>query len=268
MHQVYGTVQVNELALKLVWLVGFTAWKAVDAYSGILRALQIRRDAFDLSVLNRVPGQQEADAAFDSAMAQVRELCLSRSLADFTWPADVPYPSEGLKLSDIREHAIYDLVCMAGAYIFLHEIRHSQLWRDGQTPGDTIAEERECDHYAREMMLGMVQQYAEDSGYPESLVRAKRTVGILFAKLVILTMTPKSSWSGSAHHPAVKDRLKAVLNEVTEPIPDWFWPICAALLAAFARHYGVIDAPMAFDDNRQLALVLCDKFDSAGAVGG
>ena len=266
-HQVYGTVQVNELALKLIWLIGFTAWRAVDAYAGILWALQITHQAFDPSALSSLSGQSEADAAFDLAMSRVRDLSSSQTIADFEWPADVPFPSEDVRLRDRREHAIFDLVCMAGGYIFLHEIRHSQLWRDGLNPEQAVVEETQCDDYAREIMLGKAKEYAEANGYPEDLVRAKRTIGVLFAKLIILTITPKKSWSGSDDHPAVKDRIKGVLRGVSDPVPDWFWSTCAALLAAFARHYGVIDKPIPFASNQELAMALCDKFDAAGAVG-
>jgi hypothetical protein len=50
---------------------------------------------------------------------------------------------------------------------------------------------------------------------PPDLVRAKRTIGVLFAKLIILMMTPKKGWSGSDDHPDVAVRIKRVLGPGT-----------------------------------------------------
>jgi hypothetical protein len=70
------------------------------------------------------------------------ELTKVKDLADFDWPPDVPFPQEGPRFTNVIEKATYDLVCMAGSYIFLHEIRHAQLWGASEEIQD---EELECD---------------------------------------------------------------------------------------------------------------------------
>lgn len=260
MQQVYGTVQVNELALKQIWFICFAAWKAIDSYAGILRLLKSQQLPLDIRALGQAEGQSELDAKFDEAMRLAETLKSCETFNDFDWPNDVPFPQEGMKFDDPTEKAIFDLVCMAGGYIFLHEIRHAQLWKENLSPEDALEEELECDAYARRIMLDKVSDYAGREGFPENLVIAKRVLGILLAKLVILAITPRHLWSDSTDHPAVKDRIKTVLEAVTEPAPDWFWSTCAALLLAFGRYYRLIEGTIAFSSCRELALTLCDKF--------
>jgi hypothetical protein len=123
-------------------------------------------------------------------------------------------------------------------------------------------EELECDRYALNMMIEKISEYAAGSGYPARGVLAKRLLGILFAKLAILTITPEHKWSDATDHPSVKDRIRRVLEAVVNLLPDWFWPTSASLLAAFARYYGLIDRPIGFGSSRELAFILCDKFDA------
>jgi hypothetical protein len=56
--------------------------------------------------------------------------------------------------------------------------------------------------------------------------------------------------------------IRRVLEAVVNLLPDWFWPTSASLLAAFARYYGLIDRPIGFGSSRELAFILCDKFDA------
>jgi hypothetical protein len=100
-----------------------------------------------------------------------------------------------------------------------------------------------------------ISEYAAGSGYPARDVLAKRLVGILFAKLAILTITPEHKWSDATDRPSVKDRIRRVLEAAVNPLRDWFWPTSAALLAAFARHYGLIGRPISFGSSRELAFV-------------
>jgi Peptidase U49 len=266
-QQVYGTIQVNELALKEIWFMGFVCWKAVQAYSGILWALQIAGAPFDPKALGQLHGQAEADDAFDLAMEQARNLGASATVSDFKWPGDIPFPAEENEFADQQQKAVFDLVCICCTYIFLHEIRHALLRTDSNSL-DSFDEETECDAFARGMMLDKLQDYADKHQCSEHAVRAKRTIGIVFAKLVILAVTPRNKWSHSEDHPPVKDRLRSVLAAVKEPVPDWFWPTCAALSAAFARYYRLVETPLAFNSNRDLAFLLCDRFDamSTGAA--
>ncbi|MFB6458596.1 phage exclusion protein Lit family protein [Bradyrhizobium tunisiense] len=264
LEQNYGTVQVNETALKSIWLVGFAAWKALEAYSDAIPALLAARKPFDLELLDSIPGQDEYDLEFAETMERVRHLNEALTISEFDWPSNIPAPDFGAKFTDQNQKFAFDLVCFAGAYVVLHEIKHGLIQADpacGEL--DPVAEEKACDAYAREMLLGKVADYAEAATYPASLVRAKRIIGILFAKLVIVAITPKSIWASSDDHPSVGDRIRELLMEVEDDAPPSLWAVCAGLLAVFARHYGLITEPIEFGSIRELAFSLVELFDES-----
>ena len=139
------TIQVNEIALRQIWLTGYAAWRATQAYNYALTVLAFKNLDFDPVSWGDVPAQAERDGAFDRVYDKVRSLSGVLSLADFDWPSDVPFQAEGMKLPDPEEKATFDLVCMAGAYVFAHEIRHALFDAGGDAPHDIIEEERACD---------------------------------------------------------------------------------------------------------------------------
>jgi len=113
----------------------------------------------------------------------------------------------------------------------------------------------------RQLSSPQVDEYAERSGDPVPLVRAKRIIGILLAKLVIIAITPKRMWSSSGDHPPVKDRVRGLMLEIDEDAPPSLWALCAELLAVFARYYGLITEPIEFKSIPELVLRLVELFD-------
>lgn len=266
LQQLYGTVQVNEIALRQIWLIGYAAEKAIEAYSGMLTLLASSGLPFDAGALKRIPGQDAADGAFDELLAQLRMLGDGRSLSDFQWPSDVPEPRPGMKFDNVLDKAAYDLVCMAGGYVFLHEIRHVLLERDGHPPSTVIDEERECDRYARSVLLDGLDNYAKANGWDPGAVKAKRLLSILIAKMMILVITPRAEWDNSETHPPVRERIRSALEAAGDDVPDWFWLSAAAVLAAFARAVDALplNVPFAtptaipFATLRELAFKICE----------
>lgn len=258
LQQLYGTAQISEIALRQIWLVGYAAQAAIDSYSTAIYFFQICGQPFDFLELKKIDGQAALDATFDSRMDAVKTLESALTLDDFEWPEGVPYPKEGITFRNIEDKAAYDLICMAGAYVFLHEIRHAQLEQCADRPTNVLDEEVECDRYALDMMIGRVSEYSLSTGYPAEMVLAKRLFGAFFAKLVILTLTPKKGWAIDSDHPAVAKRIRNILDAADGRIPDLFWSAIAAMLAAFTRHFGLANAPIAFTSCRELAFKICD----------
>jgi hypothetical protein len=110
------------------------------------------------------------------------------------------------------------------------------------------------------MLLDGTATYAASTGDPEDVVRAKRILGILLAKLLIITVTPRDRWTVSPDHEPVRRRLFRVLRYAREPLPVWFWDTAAAMLAAFARRRGVLKGAIPFRSSRELAFALCRTF--------
>jgi Peptidase U49 len=259
--QRYGCIQVTKPFFDLMWLVGAGIWRGIQANSGLFLYIGLAGLPFCPSAMRKIAGQIELDNRFDRAIEAAKEMGRIANPGDFQWPPYIPYPRLGAREGSSEWQATYDLILMAGGYAFLHEIRHFQFERDGEVL-DYIDQERACDTYARGMMLDKVPDYCASSGYSEELVRAKRIMGILFAKLVILTVTPRPVWSNSRDHPPVKERIATTLEATVDPMPIWFWSTVAGMLAAFARYNGLLTGAFAAMSSRELAFAICDLFDS------
>jgi hypothetical protein len=263
--QRYGCIQITKPFLDLMWLVGAGCWRGIQATSGLFFYIDVAGLPFCPSTMRKIAGQIELNNRFDRTIEAAKEMGRIANPLDFRWPPEIPYPQPGARLGSSEWQGTYDLIQMAGGYAFLHEIRHFQFERDGEVI-DYIDEERACDNYARGMMLDKLPDYCASSGYSEELVRAKRFMGILFAKLVILTVTPRPIWSNACSHPPVKERIATILEAAVDPMPVWFWSTVAGLLAEFARYNDLFTGAFAAMSSRQLALAICDLFDSNEAL--
>ncbi len=263
LQQVYGTVQVSEVALRQVWLAGYAAWRAIQAYNVPLALAAVYSAPLDIAAWHAVPSQAEKDDKFDAIFDKLVELGSIGSLDGFDWPQNVPYPQSGVAITDPEMKGTFDLVCMAGAYVFAHEVRHSLFEREGNGPSDMIDEERACDRWALSLMLDQASSFAIDKGWAPSDVRAKRILGIIIANLTIVALTPRLSWDASTDHPPVRERLRVVLDAATDPVPDWFWITVTSMLLAFARRLGVsIPARPLPSSFQLLSYYVCDLLRS------
>ena len=264
----FGSIQVSEKALRLIWLTGYTAWSAVDAYNVRIVWERLTDTAFDPRAWNNYPQQRPLDQRFDRLFQGILDLEAADTLEDFDWPDDVPVPSETLKFSNISQKAVFDLVCMAGAFVFAHELRHALLDRDACRPERLIDEEQECDRWALALILDGVPAFSAATAQDALMVRAKRVLGIIFAQITILVLTPRQLWEETSDYPAVRVRLRAALDAAVDPTPEWFWTTVASMLTAFARGLDVLPPPGPFPlTDRDLAYALCEAFQSAQTTG-
>jgi hypothetical protein len=265
-QEAWGVVQVSEVALRQIWLVGYAAWRSVEAYSDWIVDL-LGKGPFDLSDSSRQKLHQDTyDQRFDEALNKALEASEALSVNELQWPDNIPYPDENRVPSDPGHKATFDLLCIATAYIFLHEVRHAQIASRGERFASADDEEVECDRYARSMILDEVGRYAHQKNEDEGAVQAKRILGILIAKLVIVAITPRKSWDDSGDHPPVRERLQTALNAADDPMPRLFWAEAAAMVASFARYFGTIHGPIPFTSWRELAYALADTFVPSGAT--
>lgn len=218
---------------------------------------------FDLELLAGVPDQADGNAAFERALNAVAALAEAQSVDDVPLPVGIPLPALGVRSGDVADQAGFDLACMAAAYVFLHEIRHVLL---AQAEGKTLApveEEIECDRFARNMMIDGAGQYARGHQFDPAAGAAKRVLGILFATLAIVAITPPAERQGSSTHPAVRERIRLALDAAPDPAPDWFWLSAAGAAAALTRALAIREgrqlAPVPFEQFRDLAHTLLHK---------
>lgn len=198
--------------MKAIWILGFAAWKAFHAYSVPL-LIQHKNKKFDVKDFNTLPGQPEAESSYERLIDSIKELISIKRLNEYLWPTDVPQPYKG-KPNDTEGSAIFDLNCMATAYIFLHEIQHVKLRQEGIGGLDPIDEELQCDKFAREMLLGNLEKYSEDSGYSLEKLKSKRAMSIALASFLLLVITPKQSWGGTRSQSSVLGPYKTASDRI------------------------------------------------------
>jgi hypothetical protein len=256
-NEVFGLIQVTEITLRQIWLLSFAAWRAIQAYGGLFWYLNLARRPFDRDVIAALHGQAEADAVFDALLAKARMLREGRNLDTFEWPADVPEPTPENIFSNRHDEAAFNFACIIGAYIFLHEIRHARVSKEGDRPSDPRAEELECDGFARRFLLEKADVYAHDCRKPVEDVRAKRALAIAVAKTVIMEV--QDHWETTAAHLAVGVRVRSFLEDVAEPVRDWFWLGSASFFAAICRSRGRLPPRIDFASARDLALALANR---------
>ena len=142
-----------------VWILGFAAWKALEAYCPFL----ILHREIVASGISDAPGQAEVESAFEDALKRADDLRTAASIETFTWPAHIPAPNAPPP-QDMTERAVVDLIRIAGAYVFLHKIRHVIFSADGNRPQDNHTEEIACDRFARDLLLERIGDYCAASG--------------------------------------------------------------------------------------------------------
>jgi Peptidase U49 len=243
LQQVWGTIQVSEIALRQIWLTGYAAEQALEAYLAVMTVVGSGGGNFDPDAWHKDLEQARADDKFDELYDKVIELGCVHDVDDIDWPLGIPKPAMGLTIKCPRRKAVFDLVCVAGAWVFAHEVRHNIYEQDQDAPDELPQEEIECDRWALTLLIDKADNYAIENGWDPATVRAKRLLGVLIAILTILVVTPRPAW-GTDTHPAIADRFKMLLDAASGPLPDWFWPTAASMIAGFARKLGLVNQPI------------------------
>lgn len=241
----WGLIPFTSRTMGQVWILGFTAWRALEAYCPYL----ILCKEIVASEIDSAPGQAEADTAFEYGLGKAEELRTIASIETFTWPAHIPEPAAAPPEA-VRERAIVDLTKIAAAYVFLHEIRHVMFSTDGDGPRDNHAEEFACDRFARDFLIGKIPDYCAASAYAPGDVLNKRLMGLACGAFVVLQITKDRS--GSDTHPAVASRLRELVQVSGGPPELHAWVFACCVLLSVLRREERLPARVAFSDSRDL----------------
>jgi len=251
----YGLLLFTNRTMQAVWMLGFAAWKALYCFSVPLYLLQVTNQNFNVRTLCKFPGQSEAESSYENLINSIKELVNLERLNEFQWPSDVPRPYNG-KPENIEGSVIFDLNCMATAYIFLHEIQHLKFRQEGKTDLDPKDEEILCDKFAREVLLDNLDKYSKDSGYSLEKLKTKRAMSIAFASFILLVITPKQSWGGTRSHPSITRRIEELTQSLQLPENDNFWIYLSCLTLAHLRYEKYLLHEISFSSQKDLCLKL------------
>ncbi len=256
----FDIIIFNHKSMSHLWILGFAAQYALHAYSPYLVLSQILK----LSITSKsFTDHDETIQIINKAkglIGKTLELNQHYSIDDFQWPEGVPEPSDG-KPSDVDGSMVFDLLCMGGAYCFLHEIRHLMLKSNSSvTPHD---EEMECDLFAREFLLAEIDNYSKASGFPIDAVKTKRAMSIGVTALLLLVLTPKRKWGGSLSHPSIVNRISELTNYLNLTDDNYFWTYLSCILLLILDYQEITFSHPAISSQKQFCLFLLEKIDES-----
>ncbi|QBH95930.1 phage exclusion protein [Limnobaculum zhutongyuii] len=256
----YGVIQFTQRSLAQMWIFGFACLDSLHCYSAVIELAWRYSLKFDLNVIEVLSEQKEKYDCFSRIIKSIEQLNNAESENDFDWPAVIPQPEEG-KPENMEQAAVFDLVLMAGAYVFLHELKHVIFQSEGNAPEDPHEEEMACDFFASHMMLSKVDDYSITSGYPADKVRMKRSAGIALGNVFLAVVTPKHNLGGTITHPPIHQRWSVTLGEIDLEESDNYWLFFASLAIALIKYKEIDFPPQLVTSYKQLAISLIEALE-------
>lgn len=251
-------IKFDTKTIDFFWLLGFSAWRAIEVYSPALVITSLTGMSLDQALDSDAErGQFEFDYKQRTASAQ--SLIAAERAADISWPADVPQPTADRDgLGDSQQKVAFDLVGLALAFALLHEFRHVMYCADNSAPSTLPEEEIACDVWARDFMMSGLAAYAKEYGHNYDQVQQKRAMGIAFAAVIIHTLTPTHAHWGNRQYPPIAERLTAMISGYSLPADSSFWLVTACLLIALMRKEN---RPLDFvaNSNQEMVEMLLDR---------
>ena len=192
-----GRIQFDHKTLEAIWLLGFNGWRSIETYSPAIILAGITGGALE-DILRADDELAAFEMDYRSRSNSARSIIEEQSSVHTTWPQDVPRPEANREtLGSHQEMAAFDLVCLATAYVFLHELRHVKFLSDGDYPADRREEEIACDVWARSFLTDKVGIYAQSVGQSFTRVLDKRSMGIALGAMILHEITPESARWGT-----------------------------------------------------------------------
>ena len=258
----YRAIQYTERSLRQLCLFGYGGMISLHCYSSFIAILHESGQNLDISAMDAIPEQSEVNQTFTQLMQAIEELKTSFGEADFVWPEAIPNPLDGRPV-DSEGALVFDLTCVAATYFTLHELKHVLFQSEGNAPMNPWEEEKACDAFAVEMILGQTEIYSQKSGFPEATVKEKRAMGIALALIFLLFMTPQRLVSGSATHPPIHARWFSVIRNIDLKEDGHFWLYFASLAISLLRFKGVEVLPIPFASYKDLSFKLVQMLEDA-----
>ena len=219
------------------WVVTFAGFKSLAAYAPHLWFGQQFTGEISVLSLNEDCGLSDAEQELDSLLYFAKQIGQVNDLDELDWLPEVPVPGLAREsLSRVEDKACFDLACLAAAATFLHELRHVQFFAEKNAPSLSSNEERRCDDFSREMLLGKVPEYCQMNGEDLVRVKSKRLIGLACAAFSIAAAEAQGmSTAIEDTHPPLRDRFAHLVLKAEMPEEADCWTYLACLLIALLR---------------------------------
>jgi Peptidase U49 len=257
----WGLIKYTHKSMSSLWILGFAAQKAFIQFSGAILWLRLWKKDLTDDAIESLTASNEFNGEFSFLVDNVVKLQEIDSMINFSWPSNIPNPIDG-KPNDVQGMMAFDLLCIAGAFCFLHEFKHI-IFRDEASTRGMIDEELQCDQFATEMLISQIPLYAKKASEPEKVVLAKRAMGISLVYTLILVIAPPTDWSQTETHPPLFDRIDAFLNALEIAANDHFWTYFSSILLALLRAKPIPIGTVSFSSHRELAERLLTIFKNS-----
>lgn len=240
--------------LQIIWLVGFSLWKSIEVYAP---SVMISRSSDGASSL-----VSDVDIDIDllerdyrERIAAIRAIIDERGVDDRLWPPDIPVPFESREDAvSIEDAACFDLVNLATAAAFLHELRNVIFDADANNgiarPSNRAEEELQCDVWARDWLFSKLAHFAEVNGHSYVEICSKRAIAMLIVCEFLRLAAPGF---GAADYPPIAERIQALSENMQLPENDKYWLIASCVLAGDARRQGLTSLEIPSGSYKSLA---------------
>lgn len=251
-------IRFDTKTIDFFWLLGFSAWRAIEVYSPALVLATVTGMPLDQALsVDAERGQYEFD--YRQRIASAQSLIAAEQTADIAWPTDVPEPTPDRdSLGDVQHMVAFDLVALALAFALLHEFRHVMFCADNSAPSTLPEEEIACDTWARDFMMSGLAAYAKTHGHNYAQVQQKRAMGTALAAVIIHAMTPTHAHWGNRQYPPIAERLTAMIGGYSLPAGSSFWLFTACLLIALMRQENR-PLDIVANSNQEMVEILLDR---------
>jgi hypothetical protein len=256
----YGSVLFDHKTMCHLWLLGFSAQYAYHAYLYFLTTSQLAQIPFSPNLPFIKKEFAIVLQASRSIINDVQQLTDIDNIDHFNWPAAVPEPDFG-KPKDINGGMVFDLLCMAAGYCFLHELCHVKNSLAKKII-DPIDEEYHCDEFALKFLLSKIDIFANQTKWDKTWLYTKRAMGYAILTLLYLVMTPEKKWvAPSTDHPPVIERIKLFVKYIDGNVNEHFWTYYSCILLAQISRTNINIEDQVIKDQREYCLLLIDNME-------
>lgn len=234
--------------LQVVWLVGFSLWKAIHLFAPtILGSSMFGRSSESVIEMDENLPRFERD--YRERVGSIMRVIEEKTLDPSIWPPDIPKPVDSRdKLCNIQNKLVFDLVIMATAVLFLHELRHAKFHRDhhnGIPRPIPREEEWSCDEHARNWLISRHDQFAAEEGHDPQSVCSKRAMALLIVCEFLRFAKDHTGTMGADLYPPLADRIAVLSGSLPLSETDNYWVFSSCVLFAEARrrHVPALELP-------------------------
>jgi len=251
-------IRFDNKTLRVIWLMGFNGWHSVSLYSPSIVLSQVWEISID-QALSEDDERGLLEMDYRSRASTAENLAHASSVELVAWPEDIPEPGANREQLTTDQHkSTFDLVCMATAFVLLHEFRHVMLDADEKRPEARLEEEAGCDVWARAFMMDKIDKYASQSGSSFVAIQQKRAMALALGAAILYDLTPEYDRFGSTDYPSLADRIHAMVTGTGPAQSSNFWLFASCLLIGIFRRTGQ-SLPFVVSDNETLVITLVEQ---------